>query len=147
MLYQLSYRGMHSPRGALRGFSYSHPFSLQSRNLPFLATGACEFWGVIKRAGATLCPPEGPNPVEFTKSLLIQPELPCTVAGPLLCGAGQPSGSATHQERQLPVRTASWRSGYAEDCKSLYGGSIPSEASTRFFAPLISLGFSENFLT
>ena len=25
---------------------------------------------------------------------------------------------------------ASWRSGYAEDCKSLYGGSIPSEAST-----------------
>ena len=25
--------------------------------------------------------------------------------------------------------TASWRSGYAEDCKSLYGGSIPSEAS------------------
>ncbi len=28
---------------------------------------------------------------------------------------------------------ASWRSGYAEDCKSLYGGSIPSEAS-RFLA-------------
>jgi hypothetical protein len=28
-------------------------------------------------------------------------------------------------------RTASWRSGYAEDCKSLYGGSIPSEASNR----------------
>ena len=27
------------------------------------------------------------------------------------------------------ARTASWRSGYAEDCKSLYGGSIPSEAS------------------
>jgi protein-L-isoaspartate(D-aspartate) O-methyltransferase len=26
-------------------------------------------------------------------------------------------------------RMASWRSGYAEDCKSLYGGSIPSEAS------------------
>jgi hypothetical protein len=26
-------------------------------------------------------------------------------------------------------RTASWRSGYAEDCKSLHGGSIPSEAS------------------
>jgi hypothetical protein len=26
-------------------------------------------------------------------------------------------------------QTASWRSGYAEDCKSLYGGSIPSEAS------------------
>jgi hypothetical protein len=25
---------------------------------------------------------------------------------------------------------ASWRSGYAEDCKSLYGGSIPSEASS-----------------
>src|SRR6478736_8624061 len=28
------------------------------------------------------------------------------------------------------VTRASWRSGYAEDCKSLYGGSIPSEAST-----------------
>lgn len=27
------------------------------------------------------------------------------------------------------IRKASWRSGYAEDCKSLYGGSIPSEAS------------------
>ena len=26
---------------------------------------------------------------------------------------------------------ASWRNGYAEDCKSLYGGSIPSEASMR----------------
>ena len=26
---------------------------------------------------------------------------------------------------------ASWRSGYAEDCKSLYGGSIPSEASNK----------------
>jgi hypothetical protein len=26
---------------------------------------------------------------------------------------------------------ASWRSGYAEDCKSLYGGSIPSEASIK----------------
>jgi hypothetical protein len=29
------------------------------------------------------------------------------------------------------VKTASWRSGYAEDCKSLYGGSIPSEASKK----------------
>ena len=28
-----------------------------------------------------------------------------------------------------PCPEASWRSGYAEDCKSLYGGSIPSEAS------------------
>ena len=27
------------------------------------------------------------------------------------------------------ARTASWRSGYAEDCKSLYAGSIPAEAS------------------
>ncbi|EAS50047.1 hypothetical protein SI859A1_01402 [Aurantimonas manganoxydans SI85-9A1] len=27
---------------------------------------------------------------------------------------------------------ASWRSGYAEDCKSLHGGSIPSEASSFF---------------
>ncbi len=34
---------------------------------------------------------------------------------------------------------ASWRSGYAEDCKSLHPGSIPGEASTHFqgvdFAP------------
>jgi hypothetical protein len=37
--------------------------------------------------------------------------------------AATPSG-----ERQ--TLGASWRSGYAEDCKSLYGGSIPSEAST-----------------
>jgi hypothetical protein len=28
------------------------------------------------------------------------------------------------------ARLASWRSGYAEDCKSLYPGSIPGEAST-----------------
>jgi hypothetical protein len=27
---------------------------------------------------------------------------------------------------------ASWRNGYAEDCKSLNGGSIPSEASNFF---------------
>ena len=33
-------------------------------------------------------------------------------------------------------REASWRSGYAEDCKSLYGGSIPSEAS------MISISYS-----
>ncbi len=28
------------------------------------------------------------------------------------------------------MTVASWRSGYAEDCKSFYGGSIPSEASS-----------------
>ena len=28
-------------------------------------------------------------------------------------------------------RKASWRSGYAEDCKSLHPGSIPGEASNR----------------
>ena len=38
-------------------------------------------------------------------------------------------------ERHAPlfggsVTTASWRSGYAEDCKSLHPGSIPGEAST-----------------
>ena len=37
-------------------------------------------------------------------------------------------------ERHAPlfgggVATASWRSGYAEDCKSLHPGSIPGEAS------------------
>ncbi len=30
------------------------------------------------------------------------------------------------------VDEASWRNGYAEDCKSLYPGSIPGEASSRF---------------
>ncbi len=34
---------------------------------------------------------------------------------------------------------ASWRSGYAEDCKSLYGGSIPSEASN-FFNEIKEIG-------
>jgi hypothetical protein len=33
-------------------------------------------------------------------------------------------------KREQPAgNEASWRSGYAEDCKSSYGGSIPSEAS------------------
>ena len=35
------------------------------------------------------------------------------------------------RSRQTP-RTASWRSGYAEDCKSLHPGSIPGEASNFF---------------
>ena len=30
---------------------------------------------------------------------------------------------------RTPLRLASWRSGYAEDCKSLHPGSIPGEAS------------------
>ena len=48
------------------------------------------------------------------------------LAGPprlLLTGGGQagiPAG-----------REASWRSGYAEDCKSLHPGSIPGEASNK----------------
>ena len=37
-----------------------------------------------------------------------------------------------HPPRERCARMASWRSGYAEDCKSLYGGSIPSEASIFF---------------
>jgi hypothetical protein len=28
---------------------------------------------------------------------------------------------------------ASWRNGYAEDCKSFYPGSIPGEASTTIY--------------
>jgi hypothetical protein len=38
---------------------------------------------------------------------------PCKVAGALLTDSDE----------------ASWRSGYAEDCKSLHPGSIPGEAS------------------
>ena len=36
-----------------------------------------------------------------------------------------------HLKVDPATMTASWRSGYAEDCKSLYGGSIPSEASKK----------------
>ena len=31
---------------------------------------------------------------------------------------------------------ASWRNGYAEDCKSLHPGSIPGEASSSIFYPI-----------
>ena len=52
--------------------------------------------------------------------------------------SGQPCSRPTASARPLRPGTgtsrysaveASWRSGYAEDCKSLHGGSIPSEAS------------------
>jgi hypothetical protein len=33
-----------------------------------------------------------------------------------------------------PSGKASWRSGYAEDCKSLHPGSIPGEASNKSVA-------------
>ncbi len=39
-------------------------------------------------------------------------------------------GLATIKQIQHTSRMASWRSGYAEDCKSLHPGSIPGEAST-----------------
>ena len=32
---------------------------------------------------------------------------------------------------RLRIGMASWRSGYAEDCKSLHPGSIPGEASIK----------------
>ena len=35
-------------------------------------------------------------------------------------------------------RKASWRSGYAEDCKSLHPGSIPGEASRNLTFPHIA---------
>jgi hypothetical protein len=41
----------------------------------------------------------------------------------LICTASLLQGAA--------LRTASWRSGYAEDCKSLHPGSIPGEASIK----------------
>ena len=37
--------------------------------------------------------------------------------------------------------SASWRSGHAEDCKSLHPGSIPGEASTHFLTALKSFLF------
>jgi protein-L-isoaspartate(D-aspartate) O-methyltransferase len=33
--------------------------------------------------------------------------------------------------RAMASSSASWRSGYAEDCKSLHPGSIPGEASNK----------------
>ena len=38
-------------------------------------------------------------------------------------------------------RMASWRSGYAEDCKSLHPGSIPGEASNNLTFGHESTGF------
>ena len=38
---------------------------------------------------------------------------------------------------------ASWRSGDAEDCKSLYGGSIPSEASISYVSDTLARLLSE----
>ena len=46
-------------------------------------------------------------------------------------GSCMSSASACGQSGRPRGRGASWRSGYAEDCKSLYGGSIPSEASRK----------------
>ncbi len=46
-------------------------------------------------------------------------------------GSCMSSASACGPVGRPRGRGASWRSGYAEDCKSLYGGSIPSEASKR----------------
>ncbi len=37
---------------------------------------------------------------------------------------------------------ASWRSGDAADCKSVYAGSIPAEASTTFLLPIDLFGHS-----
>ena len=46
-------------------------------------------------------------------------------------GSCMSSASACGRSGRPRGRGASWRSGYAEDCKSLYGGSIPSEASRK----------------
>ncbi len=43
--------------------------------------------------------------------------------------------SQTVQLYAAPSYEASWRNGYAEDCKSLNGGSIPSEASNLLGQP------------
>ena len=37
---------------------------------------------------------------------------------------------------------ARWQNGYAEDCKSLYAGSIPARASIRFSKAITRLGKS-----
>jgi protein-L-isoaspartate(D-aspartate) O-methyltransferase len=38
---------------------------------------------------------------------------------------------------------ASWRSGYAEDCKSLHPGSIPGEASNKILKALSMVDFTQ----
>ncbi|MCC2639509.1 MAG: hypothetical protein K0Q68_3228 [Moraxellaceae bacterium] len=47
----------------------------------------------------------------------------CSLGGRLLWSSRRVRGTP---------RMASWRSGYAEDCKSLHPGSIPGEASNNF---------------
>ena len=38
--------------------------------------------------------------------------------------------NAEEPQSSRPAREATWRNGYAEDCKSLYPGSIPGVASS-----------------
>jgi hypothetical protein len=53
-----------------------------------------------------------------------------------------PTEPFANRARRQPMAAASWRSGYAEDCKSLHPGSIPGEASNLSHFR----GFSQTFL-
>ncbi len=59
------------------------------------------------------------------------------------CGRAPLVVSALSLKRPRPFRRkASWRSGYAEDCKSLHPGSIPGEASNRLLKRRFPCAFS-----
>src|SRR3712207_2305622 len=58
----------------------------------------------------------------------------CSLGGRLLW--------SSRRVRDTP-RMASWRSGYAEDCKSLHPGSIPGEASNKFLKALSMVDFAQ----
>jgi protein-L-isoaspartate(D-aspartate) O-methyltransferase len=55
---------------------------------------------------------------------------------------GNPVLWSTRRVRGTP-RMASWRSGYAEDCKSLHPGSIPGEASIQILKALSMVDFAQ----
>jgi protein-L-isoaspartate(D-aspartate) O-methyltransferase len=58
----------------------------------------------------------------------------CSLGGRLLW--------SSRRVRDTP-RMASWRSGYAEDCKSLHPGSIPGEASNKFLKAMSMIDFTQ----
>ena len=76
--------------------------------------------------------------VALTRGALLETALPEPAARTGVAGRA-PRGGATE---------ASWRSGYAEDCKSLHPGSIPGEASISIISALeIAVRQVERFRT
>ena len=102
LLYQLSYRG---PRRGLytRLWRDARPLRI--------------FVGFVYGL-ASVWPPVAESPLRTGPGLCKRPVTP-----------DRPSDPEAPFPHRWDVREASWRSGYAEDCKSLHPGSIPGEAS------------------